>query len=267
MPKESAARPFYTVLFLALVCALLVSGSAVGLRHRQELNKQLDRQKNILRSAGIYQENIPVSTLFAGIETRIVELVTGRFVDGEKALALANFDQREAVKSLSLSRGLSQEEDLAGLRRLEKYSYVYLVKDKGEISQVILPIRGKGLWSTMYGYVSLASDLSTIHGISFYEHGETPGLGGEIENEKWLSGWGGKRIYNAAREIVLRVVKGEVAVTAKNKKYLVDGISGATLTGNGVNNLLKFWFGEHGFGPFLEHFEISHGHTRTHTNG
>lgn len=267
MPKESVSRPFYTVLFLALVCSILVSGAAVGLRHRQELNKQLDQKINILRAAGLYQKDISVDMAFKNIDTRIIELATGEFVEPDSIEALKNFDQRQAVKNSTLSTALIKSENIAGLSRLERYSYVYLLKEGGEISQVILPIRGKGLWSTMYAYVSLAPDLSTVRGISFYEHGETPGLGGEITNQRWLAGWNGKRIYNDVSQVVLRVIKGESAKSDPELKYKVDGISGATLTGKGVNNILKFWFGEHGFQPFLERFKISHRNTRKHTDG
>ncbi len=93
-------------------------------------------------------------------------------------------------------RKLSPEEDIAKLRHQEKYSLVYLVRKDGEIEQIILPVRGKGLWSTMYAYVALDGDLTTIRGVSFYEHGETPGLGGEIENQRWQKGWQGKEIYD-----------------------------------------------------------------------
>ena len=135
------------------------------------------------------------------------------------------------------------------------YYLVYLVKDEDETVQYILPVRGKGLWSTMYGYVSLDADLTTIRGISFYEHGETPGLGGEIENEKWLAGWQGKKMYSPEQTLALEVVKGKAPTTGEDAQYQVDGLSGATMTADGVNNLMHFWLGEHGFKPFLHRLQ------------
>jgi len=252
MPKESAARPFYTLLVLALVCSLLVSGAAVGLRERQDANRQLDRQKNILRAAGLYSPDTPVAQAFKQVERRVVDLRSGRYVDLAAHPELEDFDARRAVRDPALSRELTRAENIAGLSRLERYANVYLVHQNGRLTQVVLPIRGKGLWSTMYAYVALDADMNTIRGIAFYEHGETPGLGGEIENPSWQAGWIGKRIYDKARQVVLRVVKGRVPEGEARKEYRVDGISGATLTGKGVNNLLRFWFGEHGFGPFVE---------------
>ncbi len=254
MGKEPAAKPFYSVLVLAFVCSALVSGAAVGLRPLQDANRQLDQKKNILRAAGLYDKNTPVNTLFSVIDTRVIELATGEFVP-ENQVSPESYNQLKAALSTDFGRPLDREEDLAGLRRLEKYSLVYLVREGGKTEQIILPVRGKGLWSTMYGYVSLDADLTTICGISFYEHGETPGLGGEIENTKWQAGWQGKKMYSPSDTLALQVVKGAAPTTGEDARYMVDGLSGATMTANGVNNLMHFWFGEHGFKPFLDRMQ------------
>jgi len=147
-----------------------------------------------------------------------------------------------------LGRPLTKAEDIAGIRGIERYSRVYLVTDNDTVRRVILPIRGKGLWSTLYGYIAIEGDMSTVSGISFYEHGETPGLGGEIENRRWQSGWQGKKIYNQSNEesLVVGQKKGQ-----EEAIHHVDGLSGATLTIQGVDDIITFWFGEHGFKPFL----------------
>ncbi len=256
MAKEPAAKPFYSVLVLAFACSVLVAGAAVGLRPFQEANRQLNRQKNILYAAGLYDKDTPVEELFRHIETRIIELSTGDFVPAEK-LSPKDYDQLKAALNPDMGRELPKEADPAGIRRLENFSLVYLVKDKGEIDQIILPIRGKGLWSTLYGYISLDADLSTIRGITFYEHGETPGMGGEIENSRWQSGWKGKKMYNDSDEISLHIGKGRAS--KDTEMYQVDGLSGATLTTQGVHNLMMFWFGENGFKPFLEQLKSKGG--------
>ena len=237
MAEESVIRSYYTVLILAFVCSALVAGTAVGLRSRQEANRLQDQRKNILYAAGLYVEDKSVDDLFAPIETRLVELATGQYVAAEP--------------TESEGRILQSDENIAGLHRIERYSPVYLVKQNGQLSQIVLPVRGKGLWSTMYAYVAIDSDLSTIRGVSFYEHGETPGLGGEIENRKWQDGWQGKKLYSPDGELALRVVKGKVDPAEEQSAYQIDGISGATLTINGVSNLMEFWFGENGFKPYL----------------
>ena len=250
MAEHSAAKPFYSVLVLALVCSALVSGAAVGLRPYQEANRRADQKKNILRAAGLYRPDTPVETLFADIETRIIDLQTGAYLT--RGPDPETYDQLQAALSNDLGRPLDRQDDIAGLRRLEKYSLVYLVRRGNKTEQIILPVRGKGLWSTMYGYVALDADLRTIRGISFYEHGETPGLGGEIENPRWQAAWQGKKMYSPTGTVSLRIVKGKAAATGDAAMYQVDGLSGATMTARGVENLMRFWFGEHGFKPFFD---------------
>lgn len=253
MGRESAVKPFYSVLVLAFICSLLVAGAAVGLRPKQEANRELDRKKNILRAAGLYDPGKSIDQLFSFIDTRVIELATGKFVPKER-ISPEDFNQLKAALSNDQGTPLPKKDDIAGLGRLEKYSLVYLVKNKDTITQIILPVRGKGLWSTMYAYVALDSDLTTIHGISFYEHGETPGLGGEIENPKWQAGWQGKKVYNPADSVAFQVIKGKAPTTGARAQYEVDGLSGATMTSRGVDNLMHFWFGEHGFKSFLDRY-------------
>lgn len=250
MAEENAARPFYTVLVLAFVCSALVAGAAVGLRPMQEANRVLDRQKNILYAAGLYEQGKTIDQMFSPIETRIVDLSTGKFVP-EDQINPESYNQLKAALSDELGRNVSPEDDIAKLRHQEKYSLVYLVREDDKVKLIILPVRGKGLWSTMYAYVALDGDLNTIRGVSFYEHGETPGLGGEIENQRWQQGWQGKEIYNDKGEVELQFAKGKAATTEPEKLYQIDGLSGATLTTKGVDNLMEFWFGNHGFKPFL----------------
>ncbi|SEA48768.1 Na+-transporting NADH:ubiquinone oxidoreductase subunit C [Desulfuromusa kysingii] len=247
MADITAYKPFYSVLVLAFFCSILVGGAAVGLRPLQEKNKLQDRRMNILVAAGLYDSTKSVEDLFGNIETRIIDLKSGDFVSAT-TVSPEGFDQLKAAMSEELGQSLSKAEDIVGIRRLERYSRVYLVMDDNTVRQVILPVRGKGLWSTLYGYIAIEGDMSTVSGISFYEHGETPGLGGEIENRRWQSGWQGKKIYNQSNEEALHVNQKKDQV---EMIYHVDGLSGATLTTQGVDNIISFWFGELGFKPFL----------------
>lgn len=256
MADESVARPFYTVLILAFVCSALVAGAAVGLRPQQEANRIVDRKKHILYAAGLYDPARTIEEMFAPIETRVVELATGEFVP-EDTVRPETYKQLKAALSEDMGRALNKEEDLARVRRLEKYSLVYLVKHGEEIRQIVLPVRGKGLWSTMYAYVALDGDLSTIRGVSFYEHGETPGLGGEVENPRWQNDWRGKKVYNEQGSFSLNFAKGEAATAGPAGLYEIDGLSGATLTTKGVDNLMEFWFGDHGFKPLFARLKNS----------
>lgn len=252
MAEEHPLKPFYSVLVLAFACSTLVALAAVGLQPYQQINRTLDQKKNILSAAGIYSEEVPVLEQFDNmIETRVIELASGRFAD-EVDIDPELYNQPAAALSDQLGRPLEREVDDAGIRRLETYSLVHLVRRDGTVSQVVLPVRGKGLWSTMYAYVAVAADLNTITGISFYEHGETPGLGGEIENPRWQASWEGKQLYDDDGNLAFTVQKPGSQGGPEQERFRVDGLSGATLTSDGVDRLMEFWFGEHGFKPFFE---------------
>lgn len=245
MADEHPLKPFYSVLVLAFVCSALVAGAAVGLRPYQEANRTLDRQKHILYASGLFEPGKTMEEMFAPITTKIIELSTGRIV-GRQEIDPASYNQLKAALDEEMGNPLPPEADIARLRRVEKYSLIYEVMENDQVSQYILPVRGKGLWSTMYAFVAIDGDLSTIKGISFYEHGETPGLGGEVENPRWQQGWQNKKVYDENGKLRFSVVKGK-----SDGQFQVDGLSGATLTTKGVDNLMRFWFGEHGFEPFI----------------
>lgn len=257
MAEETTRHNFTVTAVLAVVCSLLVSVTAIGLSDRKETNRELDRKRNILAVAGLYDEAVSVDEAFEAIETRVIDMETGAFVDeGEVP---EDYDQRLALSSPDLSEPVPTGEDIAGLSRKEKYSYVYLVKDGDRLEQVILPVRGRGLFSTLYAYLSLDADLETVRGISFYEHGETAGLGAEVENPQWTAKWPDKKMYGDDGSVRLAVVKGVVDPATSGADYQVDGLSGATMTSNGISRLLQYWFGDDGFGPFLARLPTEEG--------
>ncbi|NNC55625.1 MAG: Na(+)-translocating NADH-quinone reductase subunit C, partial [Pseudomonadales bacterium] len=210
----------------------------------------LDRKRNILLAAGLCGKQCDVEAQFSAIETRLVNLETGTFVDAVPEA----FDQRKAAKDPARSTKLDSDADLAKISRRENQALIYLVESNGSFEKVILPVHGYGLWSTLYGFIALESDLNTVAGLGFYDHAETPGLGGEVDNPRWKAQWPGKKVYKNG-DVELGLLKGAVDPSAPNAKYKVDGLSGATLTGRGVTNLIQFWLGENGFRPFLENFK------------
>lgn len=252
MSRDSTARVLTVAFLLCLVCSVLVSAAAVGLRERQERNKLEEKHKNILLAAGLYQPESPVAEQFRRIEARIVDLQTGEF---DHSLDPAAFDSRSAARDPQTSVPIPPQQDLADIKRRSRYQDVYLVLEEGKLQQLILPVHGKGLWSTMYGFVALKQDLNTVSGFSFYEHGETPGLGGEIDNPAWKGLWPGKRIYDDAGELRIEVLKGTVDRQSDAAIHQVDGLSGATLTARGVSNLMRYWMGKNGYRPLLERLQ------------
>ncbi|MDA8962599.1 Na(+)-translocating NADH-quinone reductase subunit C [Pseudomonadales bacterium] len=251
--QDSIQKTLTVALLLCFVCSVIVSAAAVILRPMQEANKDLDKKKNILLAAGLYQESVSIEEQFSVIQTRIVDLSTGLFVDLDAEAANA-FDQRKAAKDPATSQALDGNTDIAKISRRENQAVVYIVESDSVFDKIILPVHGSGLWSTLYGFVALESDLNTIAGLGFYDHGETPGLGGEIDNPRWKAFWPGKQVYKEG-EVAIEVIKGSVMSGSANANYQVDGLSGATLTSRGVSNLLTFWMGENGFQAFLSNLK------------
>jgi len=249
MADSSTGRVFVVAIIVAVCCSLLVSLTAVGLADRQQANRNADRMKNVLVVADLYDPDIPVEEAFEQIELRIVDLETGEYVTSEEIAGSGTYKQREALADLELSIALPADVDIAGLGRREKYSYVGLIRDGDAIDQILFPVRDKGLFSMMRAFVALDGDLTTIRGITFFEHAETAGLGGEITNPRWLGKWPGKKIYDDDGTVRLKVIKGAAALDAE---YEVDGLSGASMTADGVTRLVHYWFGEGGFKPYLD---------------
>lgn len=255
MSNDSIQKTVVVAFLLCLVCSVFVAMAAVGLKPIQTGNKDLDRKKNILAAAELLSPSTSVDEAFAQIETRLVNVSTGEFATQSELEAagidVATYDQQGAAKDPALSTALSAENDIASIKRRAKYAMVYLVKDGDQIERIVLPVHGYGLWSTMYGFMALENDFKTVIGFGFYDQAETPGLGGEVDNPNWKALWKGKEVYNAEGDAVLSLVKGSVSSSDPDGKYKVDGLSGATLTSRGVTNLVHYWLGKEGFGPFL----------------
>ncbi|MGF1719864.1 Na(+)-translocating NADH-quinone reductase subunit C [Vibrio kyushuensis] len=242
--NDSIKNTLFVVIALSLVCSIIVSSAAVGLRSKQEANAVLDKQSKIVEVAGISEEG-QIPELYAKyIEPRLVDFDTGNFIEGDAA----TYDQRKAAKDPAESIKLTSTQDEAKILRRANTGVVYLVKEGNSVSKVILPVHGNGLWSMMYAFVAVETDGNTVAGITYYEQGETPGLGGEVENPTWRSQFVGKKLFDSNDKPALKVVKGGAPA---GSEHGVDGLSGATLTANGVQNTFDFWLGDMGFGPFL----------------
>lgn len=251
MPNDRPAKTFLVALTVSLVCALVVSTTAVLLKPLHLANRERERQEHILAIV----ERLPgVKELFETVEARqveahVVELSTGNYV---RALDPEDYNQRAAAKNPQLSIEIPDEHDIAGINRRARYAPVYLVTKDDEIKLIILPVHGSGYVSTLYGFLALAGDASTVVALSFYEHAETPGMGAQVDSEAWRSQWYGKKVYDEQGQVRLSVALRPVDPASPDSAYLVDGITGATRTSEGVGNLLRFWLGEYGFGPYLQ---------------
>lgn len=263
LPNDSFEKTVVVALALCLVGAVLVSGSAVVLKPLQVKNKAADEKVNILEVAGMLDDKTNVEQAFKQFEPKLVDLESGDYITD---LDAAGFDQRKASKDPGLSVEIPSDKDIAKIGRKSKYAKVYLVKDGDKVKSVILPVSGYGLWSTMHGYIALEGDGQTVIGLNLFDQAETPGLGGEVVNPKWKALWKGKKVYKESGESgqeffkkhhtevgepILALVKGTVDPSKPGAVHQVDGLAGATLTSNGVNNLVRYWMGTEGFAPYL----------------
>ena len=250
--NDTIKKTLIVAISLCLVCSALISFSAVELRDLQEANKTLDKQSKILSAAGLLKEGSLISELFESIEPRIVNLETGEY---DSAINLDDYEESAFSRDPNTSTELSSSQDIALLKRRENFQTVYLHYESQALNAIILPVRGYGLWGTMKGYLALEPDFKTIIGLEFFDHKETPGLGGEIDNPKWKAIWKGKEVFSESGDILISVIKGSVDKSSEQAKYQVDGLSGATITSNGVTNLLSFWLGDMGYGPLIDQLQ------------
>ncbi|HBV66455.1 MAG TPA: Na(+)-translocating NADH-quinone reductase subunit C [Rhodopirellula sp.] len=254
--RDSLGYTLGVAAVLCVVCSLAVSTAAVSLRGKQEANVKLDQQKNILDATGLaigeygVQANElttnQIDKLNGYVSAKLVNLETGEYVGDEAELDKYNLVEEAANPATSIP--IESPQFNPGEPRRPKVMKVYFVKKPGtdNILQVVLPVYGKGLWGTLYGYLALRSDLETIQGLTFYQHKETPGLGGEVDNPRWKAMWDGKKLYDADHEPAAQVAKGP-----GDSEYEVDGLSGATITSRGVTNLIRYWASDDGYGTYL----------------
>jgi Na+-transporting NADH:ubiquinone oxidoreductase subunit C len=243
---------------VCVVCAIVVSSAAVSLQELQEANEALEKQRNVLVAAGLASSDErpspeEVDRRFESIRQVVIELDTGEEaadIDGKL------FDQRAAAMDVDTSR--AAPDNNARIPRLPHHALVYELRDADDrLELVILPISGMGLWSTLYGFVALDADLSTIRGLTYYEHGETPGLGGEVDNQRWKDLWPGRQAFDQD-EVRIQVIRGRAGAPDADP-YRVDGLAGATMTSRGVTNMLQFWLSGSGFGPYLDRLRTEEG--------
>ncbi len=249
--NESIVKTIGVAFAVCLICSLVVSSSAVSLRDFQKENKLNDKRIKILQVADIYDPSISIAEQFSELESKFIDFNTGLMMDEYNNFSIDEYDQIVVTKDPNLSSKVPSSEDIAIIKNRENVGKIYILRDEvGTIDKLVLPIRGYGLWGTLYGYISIEEDFNTVSGIEFYDHKETPGLGAEVDNPKWKAQWKGKKIYKD-NKVNLAVIKGKVEAGDSESSYKIDGLSGATITSRGVTNMVAYWFGESGYSSLL----------------
>jgi Na+-transporting NADH:ubiquinone oxidoreductase subunit C len=248
--NDGPLKAILVTLCVCLVASILVTGSAVLLRPMQTANKEREREARITEIVARLPELAGEVLLFeaVSVEARVVDLDSGRIV---QTIDPDRFDQRRAAKDPGQSIAIPPERDIAQIGRRSRFAVVHLVWRDQQLLLVVLPVRGHGFGSMLYGYLGLSGDTRRVVGLSFYEHGETPGLGALIDDPQWRAQWRGKKVWDEQGEPGLGVAETILEPDAPEADYLADALTGATWTARGVTNLLRFWLGDDGFGPFL----------------
>jgi Na+-transporting NADH:ubiquinone oxidoreductase subunit C len=255
MPGESVKKTVGVALAVSLVCSLLVSTAVVSMSALQEENEQEIRIRNILTDLDLLAEGQSVEDVRKRTDILLLDMEKDAVVPEDEypaSLDPANFDIKIVAHDPELGMAVPAEEDIADIRRMPRFTVVYIVREDGKPSLYVFHVYGRGLYSTLYGVIALGPDLRTVKGISFYEHGETPGLGGEVDNPRWKNLWKDKKAFDETGNLRLEVVQGTVDTSRTGAEHRIDGLSGATFTARGVDQLVKFWLGPHGYGPFIE---------------
>lgn len=250
LPNTSPAKTLIVALLVALTCGTAVSVTAIMLRPLQQKHHERERQarmQELLKSLpgmkGLIDDAGEVT-----LQCVLVELATGAIIEVADPLS---FDQRAEAADPRANFDIPASADIAGIGKRSRRAPAYLMRWNGKLKRIILPVRGSGYQSMLYGYLALEGDLVTVAGLTFYAQAETPGLGTRIQEPAWQNLWPGSKIADDQGNLRIEVVRGK-----GTRPYQVDGISGATRTGTGVTNLLRFWLGDYGFGPFLKQLEI-----------
>ena len=241
-------KAFIVGLLTALICSVLVSGSVALLRPRQDRSRAEDRISNIVLAAGF--EKSDVHTMFEDFKPVLITMVDGSYTAADNPEAW-NDNFSLMLRDSQAVTPISKSDDIASLGVLPKQMLAYILYTDEKPSIAVFHIYGSGLWSVMQGYLAVHIDTQTVAGIKFFEHGETPGLGGEIDNPLWQAKWQGKEIYDDDGKVVFTFSRTPVQPDSSEAAYSVDGLSGATLTTDGLKNVINFWMGPQGYQPFL----------------
>lgn len=245
--RESVARTVLVAFLVALVCSTVVSSAVYLLRPMQLGYQLLDRNRAVVVAAGLTNAEAgdrEVVARFVDLVPRVIDLDAGRpaaGIDGR------TYDHWDTTDRHYVAHPIPAAADEAGLGVRPRLVPVFVRLDDDAIDRLVLPVHGRGMWSTLYGYVALGADLNTVERLVIHRHGETPGIGDRIEDPAWLGAWRGKRVYDADGELAIRVLRGR----RPGSVHEIDLISGASVTSAAVGNMVRYWMGEDAYGPWL----------------
>ncbi len=253
LPNENRAKTLGVAFLVATICALAVSVTAVALRPLHEANLLREREARMSEMVAALpgMADILRETGADTLDTVIVDLGSGDLAD---SIDPAQFDYEAAQTATGMSTPIPESIDIAEIGQRPDYAPAHMLRDGEQLVLVVFPVYGAGYQSTIRAYLALEGDLNTIAALVIYEQAETPGLGTRITDPGWLEQWQGKLIADETGTVRISAAKGE-----SEGMFEVDAISGATRSSMGVSNLVRFWLGNYGFGPFLDRLRAKEG--------
>lgn len=249
--RDSMVRTLLVAGGVAFACSLIVSSVVYWLRPIQLAYRSVEQNRAVLVAAGLAEEtealdDREIVSRYLELDPQLVDLDAGEFVSADASMT-ASYDYRAAADDPDAVRPISPEVDIASLGSRPRLMPVYLKRDGGRFEGIVLPVYGRGMWSTIYGYVALDSNLTSIARVWFYEHGETPGIGDRIQNPDWTASWVGKQAYRADGTVAFGIGGGGDATAPER----IDSITGATITVSAIDRFVRYWLGNDAYGPFL----------------
>jgi Na+-transporting NADH:ubiquinone oxidoreductase subunit C len=256
MDNQNPIKALLVVTVTALVCSILVTFTVVKLQPIQKSYQNIERNRALVQISGLTNDinllsDREIVNIFQKIEARIIDLRVGQF---DTKYNPDTFDTWTIDNNPELSIPIPTENDIAHLSRRSQLITVYLVKDKDTMDRILLPIYGQGMWSKIYGFIALETDLNTIADIIIYKQAETSGIGDKILNSDWQSSWRKRKIYDDKGRLQIGIKGGQSDQKSLVSVHQIDAITGATVTVDAVKNLVRYWFGVHGYEPFLDNF-------------
>lgn len=246
LPNESRTKTLVMAFLVSSVCTLMVSGATVLLRPIQAANRAAEEQARIEALVqGIPGMADLLQQSGGTLSTVVIDLDDGRAAQDVMT------DTLEATLADTANwTALNPGADLAGLGHRPDYAQIFLLRNGDAISLVLLPITGQGYGGRIDAILALEGDMNTVAGIAITSHSETPGLGGRIEDPSWQASFPGTELRDDTGDVLFNVARGEASTP-----YQVDGITGATRTGRGFSNMVRFWLGPDGYGPLIRAIE------------
>lgn len=244
---SSQTRTWLTAVSIIASCSLLVSLVITVLRPIQAANNAPAQSQHLLITTGLLKKNQSMAE-----NTNLLQHIENKWLDLDKAELSApvnnRADYRSIIEDATLIQRIEKPLDIAQLGTRPKVMPIHFIHSNASKARVVLPVYGKGMWSMIHGYVALADDFNTIVGVNFYQQQDTPGIGDKIQAEDWAANWQGKKLYDEQGQLKLNIGSDGGAIAPVHQ---IDAIAGATITVNGVENLVHYWMGEDGYGRYL----------------